>query len=62
MERKENGISFVQSGFFVYITLVALSVEVDLKSKAEIEQSLELSVSDQVNKYLVAHKAVLLQN
>ncbi|CAG9575762.1 unnamed protein product [Danaus chrysippus] len=36
-KEKENGISFVQSGLLLYMALLALSTEVDLETKNEID-------------------------
>lgn len=49
VERHENGISFVQSGLFLYFLLTALATDVDPETKAEIDSSLGLSVGDSVN-------------
>ncbi|XP_039745187.1 uncharacterized protein LOC120623300 isoform X2 [Pararge aegeria] len=41
-----NGISFAQSGLFLYLALTALSTEVDSVSSAEIDRYLHLQLSD----------------
>ncbi|XP_069354487.1 serpin B10-like isoform X1 [Maniola hyperantus] len=44
--RFQNGISFAQSGLFLYLALMALSTEVDWVSSAEIDSSLQLTTSN----------------
>ncbi|XP_069354488.1 serpin B9-like isoform X2 [Maniola hyperantus] len=46
--RFQNGISFAQSGLFLYLALMALSTEVDWVSSAEIDSSLQLTTSNLV--------------
>ncbi|XP_023934460.2 serpin B7-like [Bicyclus anynana] len=50
LDRLENGISFAQSGLFLYLALTALSTELDLISSKEIDSNLQLkpSVSDKI--------------
>ncbi|XP_075985765.1 antichymotrypsin-2-like [Anticarsia gemmatalis] len=45
-ERRTNGMSFVQSGFFLQLVLMALALEVDPQSKAEITKSTGFQGSD----------------
>ncbi|XP_045760868.1 uncharacterized protein LOC123864460 isoform X2 [Maniola jurtina] len=45
-DRFENGISFAQSGLFLYLALMALSTEVDWVSSAEIDSNLQLASSN----------------
>ncbi|KAM3966697.1 serine protease inhibitor 29 [Aphomia sociella] len=44
--RRENGISFVQSGLFLQLLLMAISTEVDINTKAEIDDCTGLHMSD----------------
>ncbi|CAG5018366.1 unnamed protein product [Parnassius apollo] len=46
VNRRENGISFVQSGLFLQLTLMALSSEVDNSTRQEIEDCIGLQLSD----------------
>ncbi|CAK1599748.1 unnamed protein product [Parnassius mnemosyne] len=46
VNRRENGISFVQSGLFLQLTLMALSSEVDHATRQEIEDCIGLQLSD----------------
>ncbi|CAH0600559.1 unnamed protein product [Chrysodeixis includens] len=45
-DRQENGMSFVQSGFFLLLTLMALSTEVDSITKGEIDKCIGFNVPD----------------
>ncbi|XP_022827737.1 uncharacterized protein LOC111357326 isoform X2 [Spodoptera litura] len=45
-DRQENGMSFVQSGFFLLITLMVLSKEVDTATRAEIDKCIGFKISD----------------
>ncbi|XP_063832644.1 uncharacterized protein LOC135081777 isoform X2 [Ostrinia nubilalis] len=49
--RRENGISFVQSGLFLSLQLMAFSTETDENTTAEIDQCLGLNItkSDKIN-------------
>ncbi|KAI5632534.1 serpin (serine protease inhibitor) domain-containing protein [Phthorimaea operculella] len=46
-DRRENGISFVLSGSFLFLILSALSVEVGGETRAEIDSCLGLDASDE---------------
>ncbi|XP_050553595.1 serpin B12 isoform X2 [Spodoptera frugiperda] len=45
-DRQENGMSFVQSGFFLLLTLMVLSKEVDPATRAEIDQCIGFKITD----------------
>ncbi|KAJ2946458.1 hypothetical protein O0L34_g12501 [Tuta absoluta] len=53
--RRENGISFVLSGSFLFLILSALSMEVDSVTRAEIDSCLALDASDQDKIKVIKH-------
>ncbi|KAG6453641.1 hypothetical protein O3G_MSEX008247 [Manduca sexta] len=46
INRKENGISFVQSGLFLMLSLMALLFEVDLYTREEIENCINIHLTE----------------
>ncbi|KPI93288.1 Serpin B10 [Papilio xuthus] len=53
VERKENGISFVQTGIFLHLALMALSSEVDVETRREIEKCIDLELTDREKIYIL---------
>ncbi|XP_013144476.1 PREDICTED: uncharacterized protein LOC106107980 isoform X2 [Papilio polytes] len=53
IERKENGISFIQTGIFLQLTLMALSSEVDVETRREIDKCIGLELSDREKIYIL---------
>ncbi|XP_014360536.2 serpin B10 [Papilio machaon] len=53
VERKENGISFVQTGVFLHLALMALSTEVDVETRREIEECIALELTDREKMYIL---------
>ncbi|VVC92507.1 unnamed protein product [Leptidea sinapis] len=47
-DRRQNGISFVLSGLFLQIALIAISTEVDPATRKEIDKTSGFHVSDQL--------------
>ncbi|XP_050665375.1 leukocyte elastase inhibitor C-like isoform X1 [Leptidea sinapis] len=47
-DRRQNGISFVLSGLFLQIALIAISTEVDPATRKEIDKTSGFHVSDQI--------------
>ncbi|XP_059049289.1 leukocyte elastase inhibitor-like [Achroia grisella] len=46
VERRENGISFVQSALFLQLLLMTISTEVNSSTKTEIDDSIGLHITD----------------
>uniref|UniRef100_A0A2A4JR61 Serpin domain-containing protein n=1 Tax=Heliothis virescens TaxID=7102 RepID=A0A2A4JR61_HELVI len=55
VDRQENGMSFVQSSFFLLLTLMAISKDVDFNTRSEIDHCIGFKLSDMDNVGVIKH-------
>ncbi|XP_047040706.1 uncharacterized protein LOC124645018 isoform X1 [Helicoverpa zea] len=62
VDRQENGMSFVQSGFFLLLTLMAISKDIDSNTRTEIDQCIGFKLSNMDSVGVIRHFISTLPN